>query len=452
MGIVYLARDPVLERSVAIKVLSVHNPELLERFGREARSAASLMHRHIVTVYDIGEDEGNPFIAMEYVDGETLAEVIRRKSPLSLERKLELILQLCDGLGYAHRTGIIHRDIKPANLMITSNGELKILDFGLARLVTDESMAGLTLTGALMGTPHYMSPEQIEGQRVDHRGDIFAVGLVIYELLTYCKAYPGDGTHSVLQKIMHTDPQPMHELQSDIDPELEQLVSQAIEKSPDRRYQQLSSLAKDLSQIRDRLRRAANELTVRVQGAAPTSSAAGGPLTPSPSPGPSPNLDAIVRRRTAQIDAHVTQALQHFQSGRLEAAIEQCEHAILLDPNDVRALDLLKTGHRALEDRQIRAWLDEAQTNLSHSALTAAAVLIEKVLQLRPDSPEAQLLQRTLHDRRREQERAQERAAQGARRHRIGPSSIYATGPLKRRRDRPLKRSPTIQTTRKAGH
>ena len=137
MGVVYLATDPLLSRTVAVKVLPGEHEDLRERFAREARSAASLRHPNIVTIYDVGEDNGQPYIAMEFLDGESMAELIRRRAPLPLARRLQLIIELCAGLGYAHRSGIIHRDIKPANLMITSEEGLKILDFGLARLVAE---------------------------------------------------------------------------------------------------------------------------------------------------------------------------------------------------------------------------------------------------------------------------------------------------------------------------
>ncbi|HWK09332.1 MAG TPA: serine/threonine-protein kinase, partial [Vicinamibacterales bacterium] len=211
MGVLYLARDPLLRRTLAIKVLAVDDDDLRERFAREARSAASLSHTNIVTIFDVGEDNGHPFLAMEYLDGETMAEMIRRKAPVALQRRLQLLLELCAGLGYAHRLGIIHRDIKPANLMITGGGTLKILDFGLARL-THDNTSGLTQSGALLGTPNYMSPEQVEGRTVDHRSDIFSVGLVLYELLTYRKAYSGEGMHVILHKITHERPQPLREI------------------------------------------------------------------------------------------------------------------------------------------------------------------------------------------------------------------------------------------------
>jgi serine/threonine-protein kinase len=419
MGVLYLASDPLLQRTVAIKVLSVQSDELRERFAREARSAASLKHNHIVTIYDVGDDGGHPFLAMEYLDGETMAEVIRRRAPLGIVRKLQLLLQLCDGLGYAHRTGIIHRDIKPANLMITSEGVLKILDFGLARLTTETTSAGLTRVGVLIGTPHYMSPEQIQGGFVDQRSDIFAVGLVAYEFLAYKKAYPGDAPHVVLDKILHSQPQPLSELRPELEPRLTAAVNKAIQKNPDHRYDTLAALALDLTRIRDHL--IAQDATVRVdrvsipEGTSPRPTGRD-PRTPSAGSPNIPNYQAIAQRRSAQIAQHLARAQEFFDAQDYQAAIDQCEQAAVLDPDDSRVIEVLQRAHRAADDKQVAQWLSEAQALLTQGLLSEADRLIDESLQRRPNSAEAQALQQQVRARRREQERAAERdrAAQSA--------------------------------------
>jgi serine/threonine-protein kinase len=187
MGALYLAQDPKLDREIVIKLLIDDNDELRERFAREARSAARLRHPHIVTIFDVGDWEGQPFIAMEYIQGHTLAEIIRGSSPLSTVRKLRLIEELCDGLAFAHKTGVVHRDVKPANIMVDANGSLKILDFGIARIAES---AGMTQAGMLIGSLNYMSPEQVTGQVVDNRRDIFAVVAVLNEQITSRQAFP----------------------------------------------------------------------------------------------------------------------------------------------------------------------------------------------------------------------------------------------------------------------
>ncbi len=417
MGVVYLARDPLLERTVAIKVLSVFNSELRERFSREARSAAALNHHNIVTVYDVGEDQGRPFIAMEYVDGETLGDLIRRRPPLGVVRKLDVMLELCAGLAYAHRSGVVHRDIKPANVMVASSGAIKILDFGLARLSAEISNAGLTRAGSVLGTPHYMSPEQIEGNQADERSDIFAVGLVLYELLGYRKAYSGDSAHVVLHKIVSSNPEPLSSICEGLDQDLEAIVGRAIEKVPEQRYQRLSTLMDDLKIVRERLNEEADEPTVLLEhpgtgGSKPKSqsSAAGsGSRTPSHSPRHMPNADLIARRRAAQIEQHLADAARYFEAREFDAAIEQCELAAVLDPDNARVLEMHDAVHAAVEQRQIDAWVEAAEAHLGRGALSEAGLLIEQSLRLRPDSPEAQRLKHQVAEARREREGARER-------------------------------------------
>ena len=183
MGAVYLARDPMLDREVAIKILrdEFESEELRARFLVEARAVARLQHRYVVSIFEIGEHEGRPFIVMEYLAGETLAQIIGNRAVLSLSHKLTLMQALCSGLSYLHGQGVVHRDIKPANVMVKADGELKILDFGIARV----AKSSLTESGMVLGTLNYISPEQLAGQRVDQRTDVFSAGAVFYELLSF---------------------------------------------------------------------------------------------------------------------------------------------------------------------------------------------------------------------------------------------------------------------------
>src|SRR4029453_7959243 len=199
MGVLHLALDPAIDRLVALKLLRVNQAEIRERFLREARLAARLQHPNIVTIFDVGEHEGQPFIAMEYIPGETFAELIARRASLPLARKLAMMIEVCGGLAYAHKHGIVHGDVKPANLMVSRDSQLvKVLDFGIAR----GAESTLTQVGMLMGTPNYMSPEQVQGQTVDHRSDIFAVGAVLYEVLVYRQAFQADNQAALLKKIL----------------------------------------------------------------------------------------------------------------------------------------------------------------------------------------------------------------------------------------------------------
>lgn len=255
MGRVYHAYDPIIGRDVALKVMLndlAEDPHLKERFIREAQSAGRLRHPHIVTIYDLGEENGVPYIAMEYLEGTDLDKYIRQKLPLTLEQKLEIIRQAADALAYAHSNGIVHRDIKPANIRLLDNLSVKIMDFGIAKM----GATHFTQTGIIMGTPHYMAPEQIRDQRekIDGRADIFALGVVLYELL--CGRRPFDGEHytTVFYKIVHEPPAPLDpEIISEI-PELQEIVEKALAKDPDQRYQSAEEFAQDLSHVLSRIR------------------------------------------------------------------------------------------------------------------------------------------------------------------------------------------------------
>jgi RNA polymerase sigma factor (sigma-70 family) len=258
MGAVYLARDPWLDRPVAIKLLreEIDSSELRERFGREARAAARLTHRNIVSIYDVGDHGGRPFIAMEFVPGETLAQHIRRQT-LPLDRRLALIEELCDGLEHAHRAGVVHHDIKPQNLMLTPEGVLKILDFGIARLV-EVHPPSLTPTHVILGSVSYMSPERFGGQIVDHRSDIFAVGAVLYELLSGKKAFPGNVGDGVIQHILLEAPEPLPLLCPGLDPDIAGIVDRALKKDAQDRYPDVTTMRRDVASARQRVVEAAS--------------------------------------------------------------------------------------------------------------------------------------------------------------------------------------------------
>ena len=255
MGDLYLALDPNTNRLVAIKLLNatLDSDELRERFAREARALAALNHTNIVNIYDTGEFEDSPFIVMEYVRGETLAELIKRRAPLSVAQKLKLMAELCAGLAQAHEAGIIHRDIKPANLMVDQQGRLKILDFGIARVAEgSRTRVGLPLTqvNMLIGTPGYMSPEQIEGGEVDHRSDIFAVGAVCYELLAYDEAFAGTNTRQIESRVLRGQPAPLASVVPGLDPEIDEIVLRALKRDPNKRYQDAATFEKALERLR----------------------------------------------------------------------------------------------------------------------------------------------------------------------------------------------------------
>ena len=417
MGVVYLATDPLLRRTVAVKVLPSESEELRERFAREGRSAAALRHNNIVTIYDVGDDNGQPFIAMEFLDGESMAEMIRRRAPLTVPRRLQLIVELCTGLGYAHRNGIVHRDIKPANLMITTEGGLKVLDFGLARVISEPTLGALTGVATLLGTPHYLAPEQIAGTTGDKTSDIFAVGLVLYEFLSYRKAFPGDSGPAILFDIVEKEPTPIRELVPDIDDELETIVAKAIEKDRARRYADLEVLAEALEHVRVRLARSPDDSVLpRKHKRKPAAAAVAKSVDAASADPGDQRLGAIAQKRALKIAEHLAAAAAELQSGQYESVIEHCEHALLLDPDDEQGLELLRQAHRGIEDAQVQGWIDEAKEQLSRGALTEAEQLIEQSLRIRADRPDLLSLQSELKERHRERERQaeQQRSAQAA--------------------------------------
>jgi serine/threonine protein kinase len=251
MGSLYLARDPVIDRLVAIKLLreGFDDASARERFAREARSAGRLHHPNIVTVFDVGEHLDRPFIAMEYVAGETLAQLIKRRAIGRLWQKLVILEDICAALHYAHAAGIVHRDIKPANVMLDETGLVKILDFGIARA----GEIDITRAGDLVGTLNYMSPEQLGGQEVDHRTDIYSVGALAYELVTNQMCFPGTIQTGVLHQILNAAPTPVATLVPGIDPEVPAMIDRAMAKTAGERYQDLESLRLDLAAVRTRL-------------------------------------------------------------------------------------------------------------------------------------------------------------------------------------------------------
>jgi serine/threonine protein kinase len=278
MGSLFKAWDPKLDRQVAIKVIRGDDDDLRARFTREAQAAAHLRHPNIVTIFDVGEEQGQPFMAMEFIQGQTLAELIQKRTSIELSRKLELMEALCDGLGFAHRAGIVHRDVKPANVMVDGEGALKVLDFGIARLVEG---AGTTRAGVLIGTLNYMAPERIAGQPLDARSDIFAVGLVLYEFLAYRPAFPGSQELRVLQAILNEPPAPIAEV-AGVTPEIVRIVDRALAKDPTQRYQDLATMRHDLQGARSQLLPTAPATVVM---AAPEP--ARPPTVPPPPPRPS---------------------------------------------------------------------------------------------------------------------------------------------------------------------
>jgi tetratricopeptide (TPR) repeat protein len=250
MGEVYKAHDPVLNRFVAVKTMTgvlTADDDLVERFRREAQSAARLNHVNIVTVFDFGEEQGRFYLAMELLEGVDLKEVIGTRSLNDLWDKLDVMEQVADGLAFAHAQGVVHRDLKPANLRVLPSGRVKIMDFGLARVNTSE----MTRTGMIMGTPNYMSPEQVRGERADARSDVFSLGAVFYELLAGRKAFHADSMHTILFKVLEEHPEPVDRIVPDLPTPFIRLLDRALQKDPALRFQHAGELRDALRKVRD---------------------------------------------------------------------------------------------------------------------------------------------------------------------------------------------------------
>ncbi|MGB6867694.1 MAG: serine/threonine-protein kinase [Candidatus Aminicenantaceae bacterium] len=252
MGIVYKGIDPDINREVAIKLIRFdmvsedsEKEDAARRFIREAQSAGNLEHPNIITIYEVGREDNQTFIVMQYVDGESLKQAISAGKRFSPVEVVDLMTCLCDALELAHQNKIVHRDIKPGNILLDKQGRPYLVDFGVARM----EMSTMTQSGTIVGTPSYMSPEQIQGIRVDSRADIFSLGVIIYEMLTGKRPFEGDHITTIVYKIMNEEPTNIREMKKDLPDGFEQVINKALEKDSNKRYQSCKELAADLKNI-----------------------------------------------------------------------------------------------------------------------------------------------------------------------------------------------------------
>jgi serine/threonine protein kinase len=249
MGRVYKVFDEKIKEKIALKLLKPEiseDEQAIERFSNELRFSRKISHRHVCRMYDLGEADGTHYITMEYVSGEDLKSILRMMGPMSAGKVVFIAKQVCEGLAEAHRLGVVHRDLKPQNIMIDREGNIRIMDFGIARSL---KVKGMTGAGVVIGTPEYMSPEQIEGQEVDNRSDIYSLGIILYEMATGRVPFQGDTFLSIAVKQKTEQPRNPRELNPQIPDDLNRLILRCLEKSKEKRYQKAEDILADLSKI-----------------------------------------------------------------------------------------------------------------------------------------------------------------------------------------------------------
>jgi eukaryotic-like serine/threonine-protein kinase len=276
MGVVYKALDPQIGRTVAVKTVSLSGQEPDEekefrlRFNREAQAAGRLHHPGIVAIFDVGEnpENGAPYIVLEYVAGESLNRILSREKKLPLDRALHLAEEVAEALDYAHAQGVIHRDIKPGNILLTEDGHAKIADFGIAKL----NLAHFTLPGKVLGTPAYMSPEQLSGEGVDGRSDLFSLGVILYAMVTGHSPFQGDSATTVCFKVANREPVAASALDMTLPQELDEVIARAMAKNPEERYQRGAELAEDVRQLQGLFKPGSTTTSLRAIGPLATAS------------------------------------------------------------------------------------------------------------------------------------------------------------------------------------
>jgi serine/threonine protein kinase len=393
MGVVFKAYDPALERYAAIKVMNTGvdvDDELRARFFREARSAAKLNHPNIISIYELGESRKRPFIAMEYVEGEDLKALIKKRDSIPLKEKLRWISRICEGLDYAHGHGVIHRDIKPGNIFITKEGKLKILDFGLARLTSSE----MTRSGMLLGSPYYMSPEQVKGsQDIDGRSDLFSVGVVLYELLSYRRPFEADTPTSVCFQIVSESHHPIPLVLPGCTSELEHIINRVLDKDRETRYQNGSELTAALLEFQEQCPRLQEAVEKDIG-----------------------SLQVKLKKSRKEFKDPLIQDLvddKLFDPGELPPDGGEALLGSESDPDDYgslllrhadlkRRLDLI--AQRKSEAGQILELFRSAHRQLKNNEQDACRTSLQAILKLHPGNAEALRIQQTLQEHHHDQE------------------------------------------------
>ncbi len=398
MGVVYRAADKMLARHVAIKTLTegvAEDPEMLQRFYQEAEKTARLNHPNIVTVYDVGVQNGVPYIVMEYVEGESLDILIRTNRAVSLITKLKIIEDVCLALGYAHRCNVIHRDVKPANVIVQPNGVPKLLDFGIARLEKREPDANLTRAGSVIGTVPYMAPERLRSEALDRRSDIFSTGVVLYQLLTGHLPFNGEEV-AIIQEILRGKHPPLASHLAHFPPALEAVIDRALAKHPDDRYSTAEEMAAELSSIvRDLKREQVQEMLSQVERFVSEREYTRAKQILLQLRGVDAH-HARVKELLNQVERQISrrhreekvlqlraQAEDAVRERRFDHAIVFLEEAVRLDPDNADLVGLLQTARSEKQKReQIDGYLRQCDAARRLGDYESARVILKKAMQL----------------------------------------------------------------------
>ncbi len=430
-GRVYRAWDPSVNRDVAIKVLTAENDEeMIGRFRTEAAAAGNLRHRNIVTIYEYGEQDGVPFIVMEYLEGEDLQKILSQKKPLTLLQKIRIMSQVAGGLHCAHENGVIHRDVKPANIMVLSDGTVKIMDFGIAR-VTHDLSTRRTRQGFVIGTMLYMDPERLAGGEVSILSDIFAYGIIYYELVAGVHPFHSEDARSLMFKVLTAEPRPIREVAPDVPEALEAIILRAMAKEPEHRYQSLSDAQLDAEPILIELQkeRAAAllgdaQLLYESEQFDAAQNLVREVLELDPANHRARQLrDKLQQERQKRalrprIDAFLKGAEDALAHKRYRDAVQQLESALRLDRTDTSIQARLDDA-RSFQDRTEKAQrlVEEARRELAQENFTGAHRIVSDALHGDPDSPEAAALLKSIQQaiEKRERDRVMQRGLADAR-------------------------------------
>ena len=409
MGIVYRAQDPTIGRTVAIKMLRARDlsgdSDTIDRFFlRELKSTGNLNHKNIVTVYDSGEHEGNPFLVMQYLEGDPISKIIAERRSIPLVDKLDVIVQVCDGLQYAHDRNIVHRDIKPANVILLYDGTAKLVDFGIARIAGSDT--SLVKTGQIVGSLSYMSPEQINSLPIDGRSDIFSTGVMLYEFLTFELPFKGNDAAQTFVRILREDPRPLSDFDLDLPPALQEVINRALSKDVHERYPTAEEFGSELIGIQREMKAATVADSLKRAEAA---------MQRGDLERVRDHLQEVIRldrhndqanrllreirqniqqkQRTSQVGQIRSQAQVALAGAQYEEALACVEQALRLDPNDTQTIELSNQIRNAISRvKAVRVALSRAEAALFAGDLDEAQEAVEESLRLDASDSEARAL------------------------------------------------------------